>query len=631
VGCGAYSSVGARPVKLYDVETGQETAVFPGPEGGVNDLAFHRDGRQLAVAGSGIVEVWDIVAHKKVHELLGHSQWVYCVAFSPDGKWLATGGWDRTIKLRDATNGEERLTIFAHEGFVLDLAFSPDSRCLASTSEDRSVRLWDVPTGRQIGVLHGHTDFVQAVAFAHDGTELASGGLEGTLKVWDRRTSLPVVIDGHPTSVAGFWYRREGRRIISFTSPLRGPATWKSWDPSTGALDPTLDGIDRAKLGDEYLPYPIQITPGVAPLRTSATSPDGHLLASVLGSSVDLYESDKRSQSYATTAVEVRDVATDRVLYTLIGHTADVICIAFSPDGRRIATTSYDRTVKLWDTATGREVFTLRGHSAGVVALAFSPDGRRIVSGGLDNTARVWDGTPLPADILQAQEARYQHKVTELKAFRDMSQGKEHAQGRNGPSQQGPWDLAAGNLGKYVENAPYEFLYAHILSLLAAGDKVRVQRACEDLLRRFGNAADPAQANRVAWCCVLASDEVSDPEVPVRLAEEALARGTAREKSDVLITLGAALYRAGRFEESIRRLNESIQTRGDGGIPQAFAFLALAHHRLGNHDEAKRWLDKLVASQPKKGFDISWQDVELRILRREAESLISGSPPAASR
>jgi WD40 repeat protein len=82
-------------------------------------------------------------------------------------------------------------------------------------------------------------------------------------------------------------------------------------------------------------------------------------------------------------------VETGRVFRTLIGLTSDVICIAFSPDGRRIATTGYDRTVKLRDTATDREVFTLRGHIAGVVAPAFSPDGFRIVSGGLDNTART--------------------------------------------------------------------------------------------------------------------------------------------------------------------------------------------------------------------------------------------------
>jgi WD40 repeat protein len=113
------------------------------------------------------------------------------------------------------------------------------------------------------------------------------------------------------------------------------------------------------------------------------------------------------------------------LLYNLVGHTLHVVCIAFSPDGRRIATGSNDRTVKLWDTATGREVFTLRGHNAGPIALAFSPDGYRIVSGAYDQTVRVWDATPLPAAFLQVQEARYEQKRTELEERKDNSGGEK--------------------------------------------------------------------------------------------------------------------------------------------------------------------------------------------------------------
>jgi hypothetical protein len=101
----------------------------------------------------------------------------------------------------------------------------------------------------------------------------------------------------------------------------------------------------------------------------------------------------------------------------------------------------------------------------------------------------------------------------------------------------------------------------------------------------------------------------------------------------VLNTLGAALYRAGRFEEAIRRLNEGAKTRGDEGVPKGFAFLAMAHHRLGHQDDAKHWLDKLIASQVNKTPGSSFDEIEILILRREAESLVMGStlaiPPTA--
>jgi hypothetical protein len=344
-----------------------------------------------------------------------------------------------------------------------------------------------------------------------------------------------------------------------------------------------------------------------------------------------------RSQEYAKSSALVLDTATGRVLHTLIGHTADLVGIDFSPDGRRIATASLDRTIKLWDTATGREVFTLRGHTAGVLVLSFSPDGRQIISGGIDFTARVWDATPLTAEVLQAQDVRYRQKRESLG---ELTRVIEDTQQAENLARNGRWEEAAAAFGMLVEREPDNLAlrHPHIRSLVAAGDGAGIPRACEDLLKRRDESDSQMGVQNIAWSCALAPDAVADHEIPVRLAERFLARHQqerGRERSDGLNILGAALYRAGRFEEAISRLNESIQALDGEGVPKQFAFLALAHHRLGHREEARRWMDKLATYRPKEGADFFWDEVEIRILRREAEALILGSrlpapSPAAS-
>ena len=112
----------------------------------------------------------------------------------------------------------------------------------------------------------------------------------------------------------------------------------------------------------------------------------------------------------------VRESQTGEILHTLIGHSADVVSIAFSPDSRRLATASYDRTVKIWDMQTGQDVFTLLGHSAGVISLAFSPDGHQLVSGGIEHNARVWNATPLDPHVIAEHGSRFRQKFAALAA-----------------------------------------------------------------------------------------------------------------------------------------------------------------------------------------------------------------------
>ncbi len=153
-----------------------------------------------------------------------------------------------------------------------------------------------------------------------------------------------------------------------------------------------------------------------------------------------------------------------------------------------------------------------------------------------------------------------------------------------------------------------------ILALLAAGDRDGVRRAAADLLDRFGTTADPDEANKVAWSYVLAPDPVADCEALVRLAE------------NTLKTHGAALYRAGRYDEAIRRLEEGFPLRNGTNVPQGWAFLAMAHCRLGHQTEAHRWLDRLKQHQPSTDPAQFWNELEVRLLRSEAEAVVLHDP-----
>ena len=507
-------------VKIWDVATGRERSTFTGPPGGVNKIAFHPDGRRLAAAGSGVIQIWDIVAGAKVRDLVGHDRWVMSVAFSPDGKWLATGGWDRTVKLWNADTGAEERTIFAHEGYVLDLAFSPDGRRLVTTSEDRSVRLWEIPSGRRVATFHGHADFVQAVAFRPDGRELATGSVDGSVKVWNLRTSRPVVFDGHSGWVESLAFRRDGRRIVSLGG--RGAAKGEvamGWDPETGELDPSLSGVDITAPSSPFVAGTSMVE-RLSKGEGTTKSADGKLVAQI--SSKGGYGDASRSREYEVSSVVIRDATSGRVLQTLIGHTADVVCAAFSPDGRRLATASFDRTIKLWDTATGQDVFTLRGHTAGVVALAFSPDGNRLVSGGIDHTARVWDATPLSTEVLRADDDRYRRKIATLE---QLKAAEDDAQRAKILASGGQWGMAAEAFARAVEKEPekIQLRYQLVDALLQAGDRSRVGPACDDILKRFGNDGDSVQATLATGVCRLARQAITDPEKRQAVHDLALA------------------------------------------------------------------------------------------------------------
>jgi WD40 repeat protein len=314
-------------------------------------VAFSPDGSRLA-SGSWdkTIKIWDLARGNEPRTLDGHTDHVFVVAFNPDGGRLASASRDQTIKLWDLAGRNEPRTLKGHTRAVVSAAFSPDGRRLASASVDQTIKVWDVTSGEDVRRLKGHTNWVQSVAFSPDGSQLASGSWDKTIKLWDTASGQVLhTLKGHTREVRSVAYSPDGRLLAS----AGGDKTIRIWDTASGQELRKLEG--HTDLIDSV-----------------AYSPDGSRLASA---------------SWDRT-VKIWDAATGQELRMLKGHTDPVFSVAFSPDGRRLASASRDQTIRIWDAASGQEL--LKWHTGAVMSVAFSPDGCRLASTG-DETVKVWD------------------------------------------------------------------------------------------------------------------------------------------------------------------------------------------------------------------------------------------------
>ncbi|MCY3553269.1 MAG: cohesin domain-containing protein [Candidatus Poribacteria bacterium] len=486
------SSIG---IWIYDANTYAEVALFTEHTQPVNSVAYSPDGKML-VSGSAdnTVRLWNAHTGQLLNTLEEHTGDVTSVAFSPNGKMFVSGSRDNTARLWDTDTGQllrtfrmipKNYIVFSGSFDVNSVAFSPDGKFLA-TGSDNAIRLWDVNTGERLAssgvdvgyavtfssddvtlasaegrggvklwgartgkhwqTLRGHTGGVYSVAFSPDGKILASGGADREIRLWDARTGVHLrTLERHTSPILSMSFSPNGRTLAS--------ASWtevRFWNTNTNIQKHIIEGHTRS-------------------IYSVAISPDGSIFAS----------------GYEDGTIMLSDPHSGQHRHTFIGHSGKVNALAFSPDGSTLASGGGERwgQVKLWDTRTWEHLHTLTGHKGAVLSVAFSPDSSMIASGAADSeTTQLWNVSK-QIRLWNVRTGKHLHTLRTSKTGYAYSvafspDGMTLASGGSGNTIQ-LWDVRTGRLlqtllnknNSFDNNRIYSVAFSPDGSTLASGDR----------------------------------------------------------------------------------------------------------------------------------------------------------------
>jgi len=456
-------------VKLLDITSGHETFLLPGkggldlrgPEFGAG-VVISPDGEKLAISNGSEngITLWDLKTHAILNSSLDKREVpITFLQLSPDGKVLATGGFDGLVRLWDMATGHELPHPIQEPESVVSAAFSPDGRVVAIASLDQTIKLWELATGRELDTLRGHESGVWPVTFSADGRRLASGGDDKTVRLWNTgpkpvKPALsglaqwePLIWSPDSNLLAGhcqdqtvkLWDAAtlETRTVLPGISHL---LTFSDHGKTILArlVDGTVKGFDVATgIVTRDLP-----TPPSREWNYVITSPDGRSAAITDGTpTIQLWDTVSGEINLLTNLtrkpevlafspdgntlidagglegeIDIWDVTRRQCVESIAAHSGRVVSVAISPDGTLAASGSIDGTIKLWNLKTSRWLATLKGHRRPVWTLAFSPDGKTLVSGSGDRTVRLWNvSLRREAAILRLFDGSYSRLAEEIR------------------------------------------------------------------------------------------------------------------------------------------------------------------------------------------------------------------------